>query len=104
MMGGGAEPDTLFEVRPEGIVLSLRVVPRASRSKLLVDEGVLRLRLAAPPVEGAANAELIRYLAKLVGIPKTAVKLVSGERSKNKRILLEGVSAEDMQKLLKRIV
>ncbi|HUX05719.1 MAG TPA: DUF167 domain-containing protein [Acidobacteriota bacterium] len=99
-MGGGAEPNTLFEVKPEGVVLRLRVVPRASRSKLLVEEAGLRLRLAAPPVEGAANTELVRYLAKFFGMPKSAVTLVSGERSKSKRVLLAGASPDEVQRLL----
>jgi uncharacterized protein (TIGR00251 family) len=67
------------------ITINVRVVPRASRSEVVgMHHGVLRVRIAAPPVDGAANEELIRVLAKHFATRKSCVEIVSGETSKNK--------------------
>lgn len=78
----------------------VRVVPRASRSEVTGEsEGALRVRLAAPPVEGAANEELIRVLARSLGLPRTAVEIVTGHSARFKRVRINGMSAADMSKL-----
>lgn len=67
------------------VTINVRVVPRASRSEVVgMQDGVLRVRIAAPPVDGAANEELIRVLAKHFATRKNCVEIVSGETSKNK--------------------
>ena len=74
----------LIESTPEGIVIAVRVVPRAGRSGVAgTRDGALLVRLNAPPVEGAANAELIDVLADTLGVPKRAVTILSGERSRS---------------------
>jgi uncharacterized protein len=76
-----------------GVVLDVRVVPRAGKSGIagLRDDAVL-VRLNAPPVEGAANAELIEVLADAFDVPKRAIAIVSGDRSRQKRVRIDGVS------------
>ena len=87
---------------PDGVVLDVRVIPRASRSGLAgVRDGALLLRLHAPPVEGAANAEVVDLLATLLGVPRRAVTIVTGGRSRLKRVRIEGVSAEFVNSRLK---
>lgn len=77
----------------EGVLLDVRVIPRAGRSGVVGTRGgALLVRLNAPPVEGAANAELIDVLAKTLGVPKRAVSLVSGDRSRQKRVAVAGIS------------
>jgi uncharacterized protein (TIGR00251 family) len=77
-----------------GITFSVRVVPRASRSEIVgPQEGAIRIRVAAPPVEGAANRELVRLLAKEFKVPQNAVEIVSGTGSKHKIICVRGVTA-----------
>lgn len=71
----------------DDLELSLRVQPRASRDGFGDIEGEVRkLRLKAAPVDGKANAELMRYLAKAFGVPRARVSLLVGERSRNKRV------------------
>ena len=83
-----------FSEDDRGITFTVRIVPRASKSEIVGDhEGALRIRIAAPPVEGAANRELIRLLAKRLKVPQNAVEIVSGASSKNKIIRLKGVTA-----------
>ena len=89
-----------FSEDDRGITFTVRIVPRASASEIVGDhEGALRIRIAAPPVEGAANRELIRLLAKRLKVPQNAVEIVSGSSSKNKIIRLKGVTATALEPL-----
>jgi uncharacterized protein (TIGR00251 family) len=75
--------------------LEIRVIPRAGRTGFAgLRDGALLVRLAAAPVEGAANAELIALLAKTLKIPKRDITIVSGERSRSKRVRIDGVDRE----------
>ena len=86
----------MISIREEdgGIIFAVRVLPRSSRTEIAGEhEGALKVRLAAPPVDGAANAELIKLLAKKLGVAKSAIAIVSGETSKTKRLRIGGVTA-----------
>lgn len=65
---------------------------------------VLRIKLKAPPVEGKANRELVRFLAKQLGLSKSAVTLRSGGKSRLKRLTVEGLSADELAKRLERLM
>lgn len=83
-----------FSEDGRGTTFTVRIVPRASSSEIVGDhEGALRIRIAAPPVDGAANRELIRLLAKRLKVPQNAVEIISGASSRNKVIRLKGVPA-----------
>lgn len=70
-------------------------MPRAGRSGVAgMRDGALLVRLAAAPVDGAANAELISVLAKALGLPKQSVEIVTGDRSRSKRVRIAGMSIE----------
>ena len=73
-------------------LLEVRVIPRAGRSGIAgVRDGALLVKLAAAPVDGAANAELIAVLAEALGLPKRSIEIVSGERSRSKRVRVAGM-------------
>ena len=77
-----------------GIVIAVRVIPRAGRSQITgTRDNALLVRLNAAPVDGAANAELIEVLADALDVPRRAVTIVSGGTSKQKRVRIEGISA-----------
>ena len=79
-----------------GVTVRVRVKPRASKSRVLGEkEGALEVAVAAPPVDGEANAELIRTLAKHLGVPRSAVTLEAGEASRQKRVRVAGLSVEE---------
>ena len=78
-------------------MLSVYAQPRASRTALSgLYDGRVKVALRAPPVDGKANAELVRYLAEQLGIPKRRVSVVAGASGRRKRVLIEGVTAETL--------
>jgi uncharacterized protein (TIGR00251 family) len=82
------------------ITFGVRVVPRASQSAVAGEhDGALRVRVAAPPVDGAANAELVRTLARALNLPHRAVEIVSGLSSKTKRVRVSGVNPTQLLSL-----
>lgn len=86
-------PDWLQQ-RPDGVVISLYVQPRASRTEIVGEQsGALKIRLTSPPVDGAANKLCCEFLAKRCAVPKRAVTLLSGETSRHKRLLIAGGDA-----------
>jgi uncharacterized protein len=86
----------------EGAVLTVHVQPKASKTEYAgVHGGALKFRVAAPPVEGAANEALRTYLAERFGLPKRAVVVQSGHGSRHKRVLVTGVTAGRAQAVLK---
>lgn len=84
----------MLQSTPDGIIVTVRVIPRASKSGLAGTRGdALLVRLQAPPVEGAANAELIRVIAAACDVPARAVSIISGEHSRQKRVRVTGIDA-----------
>lgn len=78
----------------DGVVLSLHIQPGAKRTETAGLHGeALKIRLAAPPVDGKANDALIAFLAKTLGVPKACVDLVAGQSSRAKRVRVAGVGA-----------
>ena len=91
-------------IRPTatGAELDVRVIPRAKTTTIdgERDQAVL-VRLAAPPVDGAANDELIRYFSGLCGLPRRAVRILSGERGRKKRLAIDGITADALRDLIR---
>jgi uncharacterized protein (TIGR00251 family) len=81
----------------DGVELLVLVQPRASRSKVVgVHDGRLKIALAAPPVDGEANAALIEFIADALDVRKADVRLADGETSRRKRLLIQGVTLEQV--------
>ena len=78
--------------REEGaITFEVRVAPRASRNRVIgVQDGVLKVALTAPPVDGAANEALCKLLAKTLGVSKSAIQILRGERGRTKLLRIRG--------------
>lgn len=88
-----------------GIRLSVRAKPRSTKSRVVgVREGALEVALAAPPVDGAANDELVRTLAKTFEVPKTSVRVVIGLTGKNKVVEIDALGAERARQLLEPLL
>jgi uncharacterized protein len=84
-----------FTEKNGAIIFNVRVVPRASKSEIVGElGGALKVRIASPPVDGAANVELIKVLAKTFGVSKSEVEIISGQTSKSKQIKIANLTAE----------
>jgi len=80
------------------LIFDVRVIPRASKGEIVGEyAGALKVKLTSPPVEGAANTELIKLLSKTFGVSKADVDIVSGYSSKTKKVRLHGVKASVLQ-------
>ncbi len=93
---------------PHGVTFKVFVQPRSSKNMISgLYKDAIKIKLVAPPVEGAANKMCIKYLAKCLEVPKTSIEIISGHTSRTKKILLRSksgkVSKED-QNYLKRLV
>jgi uncharacterized protein (TIGR00251 family) len=83
------------------VEFTVRVIPRASRSEVVGEfDGALKVKVSAPPVDGAANAEIQKLIAKRLGVSRSAVQIVSGESSKTKRLRVSGVTAAQVLEAL----
>jgi uncharacterized protein len=89
-------PDGLITETSEGVTMRLHLQPRASKTELCGIQGdELKVRVTAPPVDDAANRLCIDFFAKMFKLPKSAVSVVSGHKSRHKRLLIAGITRED---------
>jgi len=87
------------------VTISVRVQPRASKDQIAgTIDGALKIRLTAPAVENRANEALIEFLSTLLKTPKSAVRIQSGERGRNKRVEIRGVTGQQVLDLLREQV
>ena len=88
-----------------GAELDVRVIPRA-RATVIDGErdNAVLVRLASPPVDGAANDELVRYFSRLFGLPRRAIRIVSGERGRKKRVAIDGIPAGAVGELIRGLL
>ena len=97
-----SDTNDLYDDGPEGVVLRVHVQPGAGRSAVVGRHGdALKVRVAAPPVEGRANEATRALLADALGVPEADVELTSGQSSRTKRFRLKGVDAEEADKRLR---
>lgn len=85
-----------------GAALTVRVTPRARRTEVaeILEDGTLRVRVTAPPVEGKANAALIRFLAEVLEIRSSRIEIVAGEKGLDKIISITELTAQEVQRRL----
>ena len=97
---------TPWRVVDGGLELALRLTPKGGRDKVdgikedPAGRPVLAVRVSAPPVDGAANKALLKFLAKASGVPKSRIRFISGETARIKRLMLEGDGVEIADRLL----
>jgi hypothetical protein len=84
-----------------GVTLGVRIQPRASKNGMTrLADGTLKIRLTAPPVDGAANEALVRFLAEAFSVSRCQVEILSGHRGRQKIIRVSGVNPGDIDRLL----
>jgi uncharacterized protein (TIGR00251 family) len=97
-----------FSDHPDGLLIDVRVQPKSSQNAIVGLHGkTLKIKLNAPPVEGKANKALIQLVAKLLGCPKSAVEILSGQTGRSKRLLVrldKNADLESRKESLKKIL
>ena len=83
----------------EGIIITLRISPNASKNEIIKTEEGIKVKITAQPIDGKANKALIEYLSKLLKIPKSLFEIVKGETSKDKNVLIRTRNEEDIEKI-----
>lgn len=94
-------PNYLTETT-EGIIFAVKLVPNSSFSKIVdYADDYVRIKISAPPIENRANKELIEFCSDLFDVNKSKIKIISGEKSKIKKVLISDANFQDvMQKLM----
>ena len=91
----------LFTKKDDALIFTVRVVPRASKSEIVGEmNGALKIRISSPPVDGAANAELVKFLSKSFNVSKSSVEIIGGKTSKTKQIKIANLSSEKFTAIL----
>ena len=90
-----------IEAIPNGVRLHLLIQPRASASEIIgLHDGRIKIRLSAPPADGAANEALLAFLSRRLGVRQSALEIVSGTGARRKTVVVEGVAADRAVSLL----
>jgi uncharacterized protein (TIGR00251 family) len=91
----------MFLEKPEGVQISLYVQPGASKSEIVgIHNGMLKIKIKSPPVDGKANEEVIRFLSEILTVPKKNVELIKGDKSREKKVFVHGLKLESAKSLL----
>ena len=97
-----AMADNYLTTNDAGICLAVKLLPRASKNQIGPALGnEIKIKLTAPPVDGAANQALVHFLAETLGCPRSAVQIVRGQTSRHKTVAIAGVSAAEALARLK---
>ena len=86
---------------PKKTTIDVKVLPRSSQNDIVGEkDGVYKIKLTAPAIEGKGNKALLKLLAKKLGLPKREIRIISGERSRMKSIRINSLTLEQVKKLL----
>ena len=85
-----------------GMTLNVRVQPSAKKDEITgwMDDGTLKVKVRGKPLEGKANESLIKFISVIFGIPRNNIEIISGDKSRNKRLKISGISKETIDKYL----
>ncbi len=92
---------TSLTVKSDHCIIQVRVIPRSSKVSIeSVAPGLYKVKLTSPPVEGAANEQLVKVLAERLLVPSNQIEIISGQTSRLKRLRISGVAAVDLPLLI----
>ena len=79
----------MLKETPDGIIVNIRISPNAKKNEIITDGEIVKIKITAQPIDGKANKALIEYLSKNFKIPKSSIKIIIGDTSKDKTVLFE---------------
>ena len=97
----------MIEIREKagGVQFAVRVIPGASKNEVAgIQDGALKVRLTAPPVEGKANRACVEFLAGLLGVRRAALAIIAGEKSRKKTVSVDGMDRGELESRLKSLL
>lgn len=83
----------------DGLILKLKISPDASKNEIIKSENGLKVKITAQPIDGKANKALVEFLSKQFKVPKTSIKIIKGETSKEKTLLFSVIDQEKINKI-----
>ncbi|NMC52881.1 MAG: YggU family protein [Chloroflexi bacterium] len=88
-----------FKDGKTGVALTVRVTPRSKKNEIveILDDGTVKIRLTAPPLEGRANKVLVQFLAEVLSVPESRIDIVAGETGRNKLVTIVDMDAKELQ-------
>lgn len=89
--------------KDEGIIISLKILPNASKNEIIKTPEGVKVKITAQPIDGKANKCLVEYLSKLFKVPKTSIEILKGETSKEKTLLIKTVD-DDKISMIKSVL
>lgn len=86
----------MIKETPEGLIVKLKIVPNSSKNDIVLEEGFIKVKVTAQPIENKANKALIEFLSKKFKIAKSNIEIIRGETSKEKTLLFKNISSDKM--------
>ncbi len=83
----------------DGLIVNIKIAPNSKKNEIIREEEFVKIKITAQPIDGKANKALVEFLSKNFKIPKTSIKILKGEASKDKTILFETQDKEKLKKL-----
>ena len=92
-----------FKDRRAGSAIRVRISPRASKNEIseILEEGIVKIRLNASPVEGQANKALIKFLSSVLDVPQSKIEIISGQKNRDKLVTIDGLPPETVTERIK---
>lgn len=87
----------------EGLLVTLRISPNASKNDIIIEDGFIKVKITAQPIENKANKALIEYLSKTFKIPKTSIEILKGETSKDKSLIFKTNDREKIEQIRSKL-
>lgn len=91
----------MIKTTKDGIIVNIKISPNAKKNEIISDGDIIKVKITAQPVDGKANKALVEFLSKTFKIPKTSIKIIKGETSKEKTILFEIFDDEKLNNVKK---
>lgn len=91
----------IFEEIAEGLIVRLKIIPNASKNEVVFQDGMLKFRITAQPIENKANKALVEFISKAIRVPKSNISIVKGDLNKEKMLLIKGIDEECFKSGLK---
>lgn len=93
----------MIKETPEGLIVKLKIVPNSSKNDIVLEDGFIKVKVTAQPIENKANKALVEYLSKTFKVPKTKIEIVKGDTSKEKTILIKIIDENKRTEIISRL-